>query len=462
MLRFETAAARAAARRVGCLAALCSFLAGAALAQPKVIGYYPSWVRGSLPASNVRFQYLTHINQAFAWPLADGSITSYPDLLYPGLVTAAHQAGRKVLVSLGGAGQEQTAGFAPMTADSVIRARFVSNLVSYLETNGFDGADIDWETPKNGTERGNLLKLVRDLREAFNVEHPDWLLTMAIPPSTWSAGNFDYAGMLPYLDWYNVMNYDTHGSWSTHAGHNCPLYAPAFDTDGSIDQSMRYLTGTRHIPNSKLVPGIPFYAKEFTADSLYRPSSACTDILYSVIPARIAAGWNRHWDTTSHVPYLTRAQNHRTVCYEDSLSVTQKSRYALDGGYGGVMIWALGQDIVGGRQVLLEAIGKAMEGAADVPDDGGPGLPLAFRLEQNFPNPFNPSTVIRFDLATGGDVSLAVYDVLGREVAMLVRGRREAGQHQATWDAREAAGGVYFYSLRSGSSVETRRMLLLK
>ena len=232
------------------LVLLWCFLSQTAPAQSRVVGYYPSWQRYDLPAPAVMFQHLTHVNQAFAWPLADGSIAGYSDLLYPELISAAHQAGRKVLIALGGWGNSD--GFAPMAADSVTRARFVQNLIAYMETNGFDGADIDWETPGNSSERGSLLSLVKEIRAGFDAEGAGWLLTMAIPQSAWGGGNFDYSGMLPYLDWYNVMTYDTHGSWSAHAGHNCPLYAPTFDADGSIDQSVRYLNGPGAFPSRSL------------------------------------------------------------------------------------------------------------------------------------------------------------------------------------------------------------------
>ncbi len=442
------------------LVLLWCFLPQTAAAQFRVVGYYPSWQRYDLPAPAVMFQHLTHVNQAFAWPLADGSISGYSDLLDPDLISAAHQAGRKVLVALGGWGNSD--GFAPMAADSAIRARFVQNLVAYMRTNGFDGADIDWETPGNSSERGSLLSLVKDLRAGFDAEGAGWLLTMAIPQSAWGGGNFDYSGMLPYLDWYNVMDYDTHGSWSAHAGHNCPLYAPAFDADGSIDQSVRYLNGTRGIPKSKLVIGIPFYGKEFTADSLYSPHTGCSDILYRVIPDRITAGWRRHWDSTSHVPYLTMSSPRRTVCYDDSLSVSDKCLYAATGGLGGVMIWALGQDLIGSSQPLMEAIGKATGGSTDVGRDADPPVPGMIRLEQNFPNPFNPTTNIRYELARSGDVTLAVHDVLGRVVFVLASGHRDAGSYEVTWDGSGSASGVYVVRLLQGSFAQARTMLLVR
>ena len=88
-----------------------------------------------------------------------------------------------------------------------------------------------------------------------------------------------------------------------------------------------------------------------------------------------------------------------------------------------------------------------------------------FSLDQNFPNPFNPTTVIRFTIPeseSGQRVSLKVFDVKGSEVATVVDAVMNGGSHQATFDGRLYASGVYLYKLTAGSYTQTRRMLLLK
>jgi hypothetical protein len=86
----------------------------------------------------------------------------------------------------------------------------------------------------------------------------------------------------------------------------------------------------------------------------------------------------------------------------------------------------------------------------------------SFSLSQNYPNPFNPTTKIEFRIANSGFVSLRVIDVLGREVETLVSGDFRSGLYQVSFNASRLNSGVYFYQLKAGAFVQTRRMLLLK
>lgn len=93
-------------------------------------------------------------------------------------------------------------------------------------------------------------------------------------------------------------------------------------------------------------------------------------------------------------------------------------------------------------------------------------MPLVFGLDQNVPNPFNPSTVIGFTLGTQNlasvQTSLKVYDILGRQVAVLVDGVMPAGRHSVTFDGKELASGMYIYRLQSGDKVLSRKFTLIK
>jgi len=89
-------------------------------------------------------------------------------------------------------------------------------------------------------------------------------------------------------------------------------------------------------------------------------------------------------------------------------------------------------------------------------------LPAASALLQNYPNPFNPKTGIRFQVPGVSDVKLAVYDVLGREVTVLVNERKAPGNYEVEFDGRRLASGVYIYRLTAGTFTQVRKMVLLR
>jgi hypothetical protein len=92
------------------------------------------------------------------------------------------------------------------------------------------------------------------------------------------------------------------------------------------------------------------------------------------------------------------------------------------------------------------------------PDDTAP---LVFAIT-NYPNPFNPTTVVTYQLPAAGQVHLAVYDLLGREVAVLVNEKKGAGSYEVKFDAAALTSGVYLYRMTSGAFVQTRRMIVVR
>lgn len=89
-------------------------------------------------------------------------------------------------------------------------------------------------------------------------------------------------------------------------------------------------------------------------------------------------------------------------------------------------------------------------------------VPANFSLNQNYPNPFNPATTINFSLSSRSNVSLKVYDIIGREVATLVNGVIEVGTHTVNFDGANLASGMYFYTLTAGNFTATKKMMLVK
>lgn len=94
--------------------------------------------------------------------------------------------------------------------------------------------------------------------------------------------------------------------------------------------------------------------------------------------------------------------------------------------------------------------------------DNSRSLPLSFHLSSAYPNPFNAQTTIKYSLPKSADVSIEIYDILGRKVETLVSERQSAGEHSIIWNAKEATSGVYFYRIKAGEYSDIKRCVLLK
>ena len=110
--------------------------------------------------------------------------------------------------------------------------------------------------------------------------------------------------------------------------------------------------------------------------------------------------------------------------------------------------------LVNGGYLLPEG-SSGVEGAISA-------LPTDWNLQQNYPNPFNPNTTIGYQITTAGYITLKVYDVLGKEVSVLVNGYKQAGSYQASFDARNIPSGIYMYQLTCPYGVQSKKMILIK
>lgn len=168
------------------------------------------------------------------------------------------------------------------------------------------------------------------------------------------------------------------------------------------------------------------------------------------------------------------------------LSLTSPVKYILERGHGTHKFWAVAESdsfstnpariTIIDSSILIDTCyyrikevsfdGKVRYSSSVQFNGGTVGVslqqPIAFRVSHNYPNPFNPSTTIKYQVPTQAHVTLKIFDVLGREVATLVNGVEEPGYKSVTFSAHNLASGVYYYRLQSGSYVETKKLVMLR
>lgn len=170
-----------------------------------------------------------------------------------------------------------------------------------------------------------------------------------------------------------------------------------------------------------------------------------------------AGTWQRRGigrDSIVVIDFHGRFLNYRTagsVGFDQSPDITAGSS-----GIMGARYWSIWESNATGQWKLFGSF-------ADVPlSVENDGSPTSIRLLQNYPNPFNPSTTCRYTLTGMQQVSLKVFDLLGREIATLVNERKEPGSYEATWNSQNAPTGVYFLRMIAGDRVQVKKAILLK
>jgi len=389
----------------------------------RVAGYFASWsiygrnyfVNEHTPGvKHIPAERVSHVNYAFANLQSNGQVVlgdpwadvdkafgnEPPSVPFKGnfrqlLILKSQHPTIKTLISVGG--WTWSNHFSDVFADATKRQTFCTSLLNFVNTYGFDGADLDWEYPGSpgegdnsyrplGVDGQNYVTTLALCRPSFAAAGK--LLTIASPcnPQTYE-DEMNLGGMTPYVDWYNLMNYDLHGPWDTLTGHHSQLYRQLGDPDASSPVRSRFngdacVSGylNKSVPAEKLVLGLPFYGRSYAQVNpaaggnpailgLFQTYSGLPkgtwdtstntgifdyeDIIRNVLPAG-----TRAYDTGAAVPTLTwnlDAQGLGFLSYDDRASTCNKGRYALNRSLGGLMFWEFSADFENHAESLAAA-----------------------------------------------------------------------------------------------------------
>ena len=329
-------------------------------APPRVVlGYYPSWVAHPSP-KEIRYERFTHLAHAFLKADPSGRLLEDRAIPSPELARRAHEKNVKVLLSLGGAGSAKT--FRAIAGSDEARRRYAAAVARAVADASYDGVDLDWEPTEGEEDRLGLVALVTALRDAL----PSATISAAAPASDWYGRWWDTAALRTRIDLLNVMTYDFHGPWSSHAGHNAPLNAaPDDDEDGGVANAaaaMAYWAETRKWPKERLNFGIPCYGRGFAVKSWHRkPAGKAAHELIDAhdVPALVGDGWRRAWDPKVGVPTLLKEGVAELISYEDAESAALKGAWAREHGLRGIFFWTVAQDWADGDHEVVKAAAGA-------------------------------------------------------------------------------------------------------
>jgi chitinase len=445
--------------------------------QPWVSAYYAAWMQTYLPPSAIDFAAVTHIMHFSLSPSGTGVSGTGNGITAStarAITAAAHAAGKEVIVTIGGVGDD---GAFVNSTNATNRAAFIASLVNFAVTNNYDGIDIDWEPITNASQ---YKLFIAELRTAMDAAKSGMVLTTAILGGSRECATV--AAVQTSLDQINIMTYDMSGAWEGWVTwHNSPIYDGGyrFASTGALIPSANGEINTAiaaGITKEKLGIGTDFYGYVWTGVSLPRQAWTSTPSVTDNVPYyQLMNTYGTSpvlWDSLAAAAYISiTSGTQKFVSLDNEQTMSAKAQYIRDKGIGGLIIWELGggyrsSQPAGQRDKLLQAVKLAFT-QTDVQRDNA--MPERFSLEQNYPNPFNPRTIIRYSVGkVGGQpstistVKLVVYDLLGREVRVLVDEQKAPGTYQTEFDATHLSSGVYIYRLTAGSAVESRRMLLLK
>jgi chitinase len=324
---------------------------------------------------DVNFRLYTHLCHAFVTADADGKLRrDGRNVPSRELTAAAHKAGVKVILSLGGWGWDRQ--FAAIVKSLEAEDRYAKSVLEIVDQFDYDGIDFDWEYPDNDAEVPGFERLTRRFRKELDAigtkKARPMFVTMAASSNAGTLKWLRTEFLLETMDWINVMTYDYTGDWTNFAGHHSPLFASSKQpgtNSRSTAGTMKYLLEERKLPANRLAVGIPLYGRGF---AVKEPYASTKDVpkgrgqaggdYRNILRREREQGWTRKWDDETKNPWLYAPDQSAVIGYDDPESVAIKTEWAMKQGFRGVFFWQINGDrLADGTNPLQEAARKELD-----------------------------------------------------------------------------------------------------
>jgi chitinase len=308
------------------------------------------------------FETLDVINTAFIIADDQGNLagSNYLDKVSTYIMPKAEIYGNWVIMSIG-----PSSSWSSIASSPSALTNFANQIVLFINEYGFDGVDIDWETPTTA-ETKKFTALMKEVNEKVKANNPNHLVTAAIGGGMWQPPKYDLNFSAQYLDYINLMTYGATGSNGQYQNplyrqttyHNSTYLVGRTLSTASIDESVKDYKASYNIDYDKIIVGVAFYGMKqiksgtswVAAGSVYYHEIYNTYLNLST--------YTEYYDQGAGVPYLLKNDGTEFISYDNPRSILQKSTYIIDEGLGGMMFWEYGTDTSG---VLLQAMRTGLQ-----------------------------------------------------------------------------------------------------
>lgn len=315
------------------------------------------------------FETLDIINTAFIKAESDGSLTGSTVLsnIETYIKPQSKHYGNWIIPSIA-----PDSAWSMIARSSSLVETFANNIVTLINTYGFNGVDIDWETP---TESETMLyvQMMEVIYQKVKANNPNHLVTTAITGGMWQPPRYGLSTSKHYVDYINMMTYGmvNAGGQYQNALYKATTYLnPTLKigktlTSCSIEESIELFNHQYQVPYDKIIVGVAFYgiSQSRVFNSSTQSWSSWTfagSLSYATLQANYITNKNytKVYDERAGVPYIVNNEGTLFISYDNARSILEKSEFIIDQGLAGMMYWEQGHDSTG---ILLQAINQGLK-----------------------------------------------------------------------------------------------------